>query len=159
MHIRFRIPALVLVLLLMLSGCSQTVGEIAGNVADAAVRELEVQVRQTLEEYKIDVLEVKSTAGKLNDDNDSDLQFFCAVLVRSNSDALPRRCADALGKLFRQSGISTQTRSEIDSDYLVNKSLSFKHTDFSQGNYYLIWVYTSLPAGNPFASETEAGVG
>lgn len=159
MNIRLRSLALVLVLLLMLSGCSQTVSEIAGNVADAAMKELEVQVKQTLEKYKVDVVEMKNAVGKLNDESDSDLQFFCAVLVSSNSDSLPRSCADALGKIFQQSGVRVQTRSEIESDYLVNKSLSFKHTDFSQGNYYLIWAYTSSLTGNLFTSETEAGVG
>lgn len=151
--------ALVLVLLFALSGCGETVGEIAGNVADAAVRELEVQVKKTLEEYKVEVVEIKSAAGRLNDETDSNLQLFCAVLVRSNSDTFPQSGANALGKIFEQSGVQLQTESKIDSPLLVNKSISFKHTDYSEGNYYLIWAYTSSLTGNLFATEAVEGVG
>ena len=143
MKYRFTALVLVLALLLALCGCSEAVGEIAGNVADAAVKELEIQVKKTLEKYKVDVVEVKSAVGKLNNDSDSELQFFCGVLVRSNSDSLPQSCASALGKLFEQSGVHSQSGSKIDSEYLVNKTISFKHTDFSAGDYYLIWAYTS----------------
>lgn len=171
--------ALVLVLLFTLAGCSEAVGEIAGNVADAAVKELEVQVKKTLEEYKVEVIELKSAVGKLNNDSDSDLQFYCGVLVRSNSDVFPQSGATALGKIFDEAGVQLQTKSEIDNNRLVNKKISFKHSDFDSGNYYLIWVYTAsfkdnlvdklsslelptipkswLPADS--ASETAAGVG
>lgn len=143
MKYRFTALVLVLALLLGLCGCSEAVGEIASNVADAAVKELEVQVKKTLEKYKVDVIEVKSAVGKLNNDSDSDLQFFCGVLVRSNSDSLPQSCASALGKLFEQAGVHGQTGSEVDSEYLVHKTITFKHTDFSSGDYYLIWAYSS----------------
>ncbi len=105
------------------------------------------------------MIEFKSTAGKLNDASDSNVQFFCGALVRSNSDALPQSAANALGKLFEAAGIQKQTESAIRSDYLVNKELSFKHTDFSGGDYYLIWGYTASLTGNLFAEETTAGVG
>ena len=143
MKYRFTALVLVLALLLALCGCSEAVGEIAGNVADAAVKELEIQSKKTLEKYKVDVVEVKSAIGKLNNDSDSELQFFCGVLVRSNSDSLPQSCASALGKLFEQTGVHIQSESKIDSEYLVNKTITFKHTDFSTGDYYLIWGYTS----------------
>jgi hypothetical protein len=143
MKIRMTVFFLILALCLsLLSGCG-VVGEIAGNVADAAMKELENQIKSTVEEYKVDVVEVKSAVGRLNNASDSDLQFFCGVLVRSNSDALPQNGADAVGKLFEQSGIQPQNRSEIESPLLTNKTISFKHTDFSDGDYYLIWVYTS----------------
>ena len=74
--------SLVLALMLVLSlftGC-EAVGQIAGSVADAAIAELETQIRAILEEYKMDVIELKTTAGKLND-GEGDIQFFCAVLV------------------------------------------------------------------------------
>ena len=143
MKIRMSVIFLVFALCLsLLSGCD-VVGEIAGNVADAAMKELENQIKSTVEEYKVDVVEVKSAVGKLNNASDSDLQFFCGVLVRSNSNALPEGGADAVGKLFEQSGIQPQNGSEIRSELLTNKSISFKHTVFSDGDYYLIWVYTS----------------
>lgn len=143
MRIRFTAVLLLLALCLsLLSGCS-VVGEIAGNVADAAMKELEAQIKSTIEEYKVDVVEIKSAVGRLNNESDSKLQFFCGVLVRSNSDALPQNGADAVGKLFEQSGIHPQNGSEIENELLTNKNISFKHTDFSDGDYYLIWVYTS----------------
>lgn len=140
---KFMALILILALLMSLCGCSETVGEIAGNVASAAVKELEVQVKKTLEEYKVEVIEVKSAVGKLDNAVDSSQQFFCGVLVRSNSDALPQAAAVTLGKIFEEAGCHTWLKSEIDNDHLVNKDLSFEHTDFSTGDYYLIWLYSS----------------
>ena len=134
---------LVLSILLTFSGCDGVVGEIAGNVADAAARELEAQIKATIEEYKVDVIEIKSTVGKLDNDFSSSQQFFCGVLVRSNSDALPMSVATTLGKIFEEAGCHPWHKSEIDNDHLENKTLTFKHTDFETGDYYLIWGYTS----------------
>ena len=134
---------LVLSILLSLSGCDGVVGEIAGNVADVAVKELEAQIKATIEEYKVEVIEIKSTVGKLDNDFSSSQQFFCGVLVRSNSDALPMSVATTLGKIFEEAGCHPWHKSEIDNDHLENKTLTFKHTDFETGDYYLIWGYTS----------------
>ena len=134
---------LVLSILLSLSGCDGVVGEIAGNVADVAVKELEAQIKATIEEYKVDVIEIKSTVGKLDNDFSSSQQFFCGVLVRSNSDALPMSVATTLGKIFEEAGCHPWHKSEIDNDHLENKTLTFKHTDFETGDYYLIWGDTS----------------
>ena len=134
---------LVLSILLTFSGCDGVVGEIAGNVADAAARELEAQIKATIEEYKVDVIEIKSTVGKLDNDFSSSQQFFCGVLVRSNSDALPMSVATTLGKIFEEAGCHPWHKSEIDNDHLENKTLTFKHTDFETGDHYLIWGYTS----------------
>ena len=141
---KHRITAFVLIVALCLSlcGCSEVVSDIAGNVADAAMKELEQQIKEAVEEYKVVVVEIKSAVGKLNDESDSSLQFFCGVLVRSNSDALPQSGSNALGKLFEQSGITPQTGSAIQNDLLTNKSISFKHTDFSADDYYMLWVYS-----------------
>ena len=134
---------LVLSILLTFSGCDGVVGEIAGNVADVAVKELEAQIKATIEEYKVEVIEIKSTVGKLDNDFSSSQQFFCGVLVRSNSDALPMSVATTLGKIFEEAGCHPWHKSEIDNDHLENKTLTFKHTDFETGDYYLIWGYTS----------------
>ena len=137
---------LVLVLMLVLSvfaGCSETVGEIAGNVADAAMEELESQVKAKLEEYKVDVVELKTAVGKLNG-SDGKNQFFCGALVRSNSASGPESCAAALSKVFEDAGVTVQTGSKIASAYLEHKTLAFEHSDFDDGNtYYLIYAYTS----------------
>lgn len=144
-----KLISLILVLTLalcILSGCD-TVGEIAGNVADAAMKELENQVRAVMEEYKMDVIELKTTAGKLNSGS-GDLQIFCAVLVRSDNDAVPQTCADTLAKVFPQSGVTVQTAAAIESPYLTEKELSYSFTGFGNGDtYYTIYVYTALDAG------------
>ena len=142
MRHRFIALLLGLSLLLALCGCSDVVSDIAGNVADAALKELEIQIKEAVEEYKVSVVEVKSAVGKISNTSDSDLQFFCGVLVRSNSDALPQSGYEILGGLFEQAGIQAQTGSKIENELLTNKSLSFNHTDFSSGDYYLIWFYS-----------------
>lgn len=147
MKLRIATLALALVLMFGLLGCSAVVGEIAGNVADAAAKELEAQIKKTVEEYKVDVIEIKSAVGKLDNDTDSSQQFYCGVLVRSNSDVIPQSIAVTLGSLFEEAGCHTHLKSEIDNDHLVNKKLTFKHADFSTGDYYLIWGYTSSLTG------------
>lgn len=142
MKYRLTLVLLVAALLMTLCGCNDVVNDIAGNVADAALKELEVQIKNTVKEYKVDIVEIKSAVGKLNAGSDSDKQFFCGVLVRSNSNALPESGADALEGLFEKSGIVRQDSSEIKSELLTNKSIHFKHSDFSSGNYYMIWVYS-----------------
>lgn len=141
---KLRLIPLILIVSVFLSfgSCSGVVGDIAGNVADAALEELELQIREAVEEYKVEVVEVKSAVGRLNNESDSRMQFFCGVLVRSNSDALPKGGAAALEGLFEQSGIQKQTGSRIENEFLTNKTVSFKHTDFSSGDYYMIWVYS-----------------
>ena len=144
-----RMTSLFLILALVLTvfaGCGGKVGEIAGNVADAAKAELENQVKELLEEYKVDVLEIKTTAGELN--GSGKLQFFCGVLVQANSESVLQGCVDALGKVFEDAGIQSQTGSKIESGYLTKKDLSFKFSEFEEGkDYYLIYAYTSrLPS-------------
>lgn len=150
-----KLIALVLaagMILCLFSGCD-TVGKIAGNVADAAMKELENQVKAVLEEYKVDLIEMKTTAGKLNDGN-GDLQIFCAILVRSDNDTLPRSCADALGKIFTDAGVMVQTGSEIESSYLVHKDLSYTYAGLESGDtYYTIYVYSTIDPSALLATE------
>ena len=138
---------LVFGLLLGLAGCGDVAGEIAGNVAEAAKKELENQIKLTFEKYKIEILDMKTAVGKLNGDS-SDVQFFCAVLVQSDSDALPKSAADTLSKLFHDAGVSVQTGAAIESAYLEHKSLAFKYDSFdSEKAYYTVWFYTDrLPS-------------
>lgn len=131
------------------TGCSETVGEIAGNVADAAMEELENQVKAKLEEYKVDVVEIKTAVGKLNG-SEGKSQFFCGVLVKAGSASGPESCAAALAKIFEDAGSTLQTGTKIESTYLEHKDLSFKGSNFEDGEtYYLIYAYTSkLPTPN-----------
>ena len=136
----------------MFSGCSETVSEIAGNVADAAMEELEKQVKATLEKNKLDVIEMKTVFGKLNDDGSQ--QFFCAALIRSNATDIPQAAVDAIGKLVTEAGLLEQTGSKVESDLLIHKEIVFKHSDFSEGNYYVIYAYhEDLTANMPTLGE------
>jgi len=134
-----RIIALLL-LLVLLTGCSAA-GEIAGNVWDAAVEELKIQLQATLEKNKVAVLQVKSAFGKLNDEGGK-LQLFCAFLVRSETPQHVQTATEALGKIFGQAGFAPQTGTAVESPHLVHKQLAFdadKLTDST--NCYLVYVY------------------
>jgi len=129
----------VLLMVPMVAGCGEAVGEIAGNVASAAMKELENQIRKTLEENKLEVVELKTAFGALNGTGEN--QFFCAALIKSDATAIPQSAADTLAKVFTDAGLVQQTGSAIESGYLQHKALSFKHSDFSGGNYYIIFAY------------------
>lgn len=154
----------VLALLCGLAGCGEVAGEIAGNVADAAKKELENQVKATFEKYKMEILDMKTTVGKLNGES-GDLQFFCAVLVQSDSDAVPQSAADALGKLFHDAGITVQSGTKVENAYLEHKELTYKDGIIEGSKtYYTVWCYTDrLPSledlKNLVPSESGAGVG
>lgn len=146
-----KILSLVLaaVTLLSLCGCGGTVGEIAGNVADAAMKELENQVKKVLEENKLEVVELRTAFGTLNSDG-GEYQFFCAALVKSNAESIPQATADTLAKIFTDAGLMVQTGSSVESPYLVHKDITFRHTDFSDGTYYVLYAYQAdLTANMP----------
>lgn len=163
MNKRILSTLLALVLILCgLTGCGEAVGEIAGNVAEAAQAELETQVKAAFEKYKVDIIELKTAIGKLNGTS-GDIQFFCAALVQSDSDAIPQDVADSLSKLFHDAGLDFQTGSQIENKYLEHKELRFKFSDFDASQtYYVVWCYTDkLPSltGSESAPETTPGVG
>ena len=58
---------LVTLLLCGLAGCGEVAGEIAGNVAEAAKKELENQVKATFEKYKIEIRREVIVIGLFND--------------------------------------------------------------------------------------------
>ena len=86
------------------------------------------------------MVEVKTAYGKLNDDG-SKYQFFIAALVKANSTAVPQSTADTMAKIFSDAGLTVQSASALENEHLVHKDITFKHTDFSAGNYYVIWGY------------------
>ena len=83
---------------------------------------------------------MKTVFGKLNDDG-SEQQFFCAALIRSDATDIPKAAADAVGKLVTKAGLLEQTGSKVESGLLIHKEIVFKHSDFSGGNYYVIYAY------------------
>jgi hypothetical protein len=126
----------------LFTGCSETTGKIASSVAEAARMELEVQVKAALEEHKLEVIEIKTAFGKLNDDG-SEYQFFIGALVKSNATAVPQSTADTMGRIFSDAGLTAQTESALKNEHLVHKNITFKQTDFSAGSYYVIWGYAA----------------
>ena len=134
------------------SGCS-TVSDIAGNVADAAAKELETQLKATLEKHKVEVVEVKTAFGKLNGDDDKALQFFCAALIRSDSETAAQTCATALDTIFEEAGCAVQSGNQFSHSALVHKTISYDHSDFRGGNYYTVYVYNSSLTGALLKSE------
>jgi hypothetical protein len=137
-----KIVALLLATVLFcLTGC-QVVGDIAGNVAEAASEELKKQVQQALQEHKVEVVELKTAVGKLNDESDAKLQFFCAVLLKTNSQDSLNACVGTLGSLFPESGSVVQTQSKVESDHLVHKGITYDFTGFSEDQvYYTVYAY------------------
>lgn len=135
----------------LLCGCSDTTKKIAGNVADAAMKELEKQVRETLEEQKIDVIELKTAFGDINDEGGK-TQLYIAALIRTESTSIPEGCVKTLSKVFTDAGLVPQTSSTVSSSYLAKKRITYSHSDFSGGNYYTLFGYHSdlskfIPSG------------
>lgn len=124
-----------------LPGCA-TVMEVTGEVVNAAKEELENQIREKLGEYKVTPVELKSAFGTLNDDGGK-YQCFYAILVQTDTQSHVTKCVETLGKAFSDSGYSVQTDSAVESEYLVHKTVTYDHTDFSAGNYYTIYVYVA----------------
>lgn len=142
--IRKVVSLLLAVLMLggILAGCNM-VNDIADSVVTAAKQELENQIKAKLEEQKVDAVELKTAFGKLNDEG-GEYQFFCAVLVKTDSEALPKAAADAMAKLFTDAGLVAQTGSKVENAHLIHKDITYDHSDFADGSYYTIYVYTSL---------------
>lgn len=132
---------LIAVIVFSIRGCGK-LGQIFGKVTGAAVKELKNQVQELLEDKQLDVVEVKTAYGKLNDDG-SKYQFFIAALVRAESDSVPQSTANTIGKLFSDAGFAVQSESALNHEYLLHKGITFKHTDFSAGDYYVIWAYAA----------------
>ena len=124
----------------LFAGCGDTVDKIADSVIQAAKEELVAQVKLALEENKLEVIEVKTAFGKLNDDG-SDMQLFVAALVRTEKTDIIQSSLVAPAKVFTDVGLFQETDSTIDSPLLVHKSLSYGHSDFSDGTYYTVYAY------------------
>ena len=123
----------------LFTGCGETTGKIASSVAEAARKELEVQVKAALDEHKLEVVEIKTAFGKLNDTADS--QYFIAALVRTEKTDLIEASLKGLNVVFTETGCIPETDSRIDCDLLVHKDLSYSRTDFTDGTYYTVYAY------------------
>ena len=137
-----KVISLLLALVLSLglfTGCNETTNKIASSVADAAMKELEVQVKAALEEHKLEVIEIKTAFGKLNDAADN--QYFVAALIRAEKTDLIDASLAGLKYVFTDVGCFQETDSKIDSEHLVHKNLTYSRTDFSDATYYTVYAY------------------
>lgn len=132
---------LIAVIVFSIRGCGK-LGQIFGKVTNAAVKELKNQVQELLEDKQLDVVEIKTAYGKLNEEG-SKYQFFIAALVRADSESVLQSTANTIGKLFSEAGFNTQSESRLDNGYLLHKDITFAQADFSEGNYYVIWAYAA----------------
>ncbi|MBR6595665.1 MAG: hypothetical protein IKK72_03715 [Oscillospiraceae bacterium] len=132
---------LIAVIVFSIRGCGK-LGQIFGKVTNAAVKELKNQVQQLLEDKQLDVVEIKTAYGKLNEEG-SKYQFFIAALVRADSESVPQSTANTIGKLFSEAGFNLQNESRLDNEHLIHKDITFTHADFSGGDYYVIWAYAA----------------
>ena len=124
----------------IISACSEIASDITANVLDAAKKELETQIKEKVEEYKVTVVETKTAFGDIND-VDAEYQFYCAFVICTESETSASTCADALGKVFGKAGYMVQTGSKVESQYLTKQTITYDNTDFEGGNYYTIYVY------------------
>ena len=121
----------------LLSGCS-AMGEIAENVANAAMEELKNQVAATLEKNKVEVVEIKTDHRF-----DGNLDFFIAVLVRCESEDAVKACATALSAVFTYAGYEAQESNVFTKSGIPSGSIIFDHADYD-GNYYVIYGNTQI---------------
>ncbi len=139
-----KIVAFVLMLACLMgcfAGCGDAVSDITDSVLSAAKTELENQVKAKIQEYKVEVVETKTVFGQLNDEGKH--QFYCAILIKTNAESSAEDCANGVGKLFGTSGYVKQTGSQVESEYLVKKTVTYNQTDFSEDNYYTVYVYVA----------------
>ena len=123
----------------LFAGCSDTTNKIAASVLEAAREELEIQVKAALEEHKLEVIEIKTAYGKLNDTADN--QYFIAALVRTGNTDIIEASLEGLNYVFTDTGCLPEADSAIDSEHLVHKNLSYSRTDFTDGTYYTVYAY------------------
>ena len=137
-----KVISLLLALVLSLglfTGCNETTNKIASSVADAAMKELEVQVKAALEEHKLEVIEIKTAFGKLNDT--AEAQYFIAALVRTEKTDIIDASLAGLRKIFTDVSCMAETDSKIDSPHLIHKDLSYSRSDFADATYYTVYAY------------------
>ena len=133
------IALLVLVAIFGYDRVSSAVAETAQTVKT----EMEKKIQETLEPYKVEMVEMKTAAGNLNGGNFLTVQFFGAILIRTQQESYAQTCVQALEKVFQESGYMVQTEQKIAHEYLKNKELSYDHSDFSDGSYYTVYVYST----------------
>ncbi len=134
------LAVVVIVILCLVLGKDQ-VKEIGKEVLEKAEEKLTEQVEEVMEEYGLEVVEIRPAVDLFNDEG-GEHQFFCAALVQTNSEKSAEDCAKALKLIFDDAGTMEQTdRKVTDVDVLVHRGVTYRHEDYSEGNYYTVYVY------------------
>lgn len=111
-------------------------------INNAIALDVEKELKKLPLPDKTELIESTSIAGKITG-NGNGMQYFGAVLLKSdlsleelNTYYLPHRegLFDCL--------IAPQTEAAIS---VVDESLSFRHEDYSDGNYYVLYTWGSAP--------------
>ena len=133
---------IVLLVLVAIFGYDRVSSAVA-NTAQTVKKQMEEKIQEALEPYKVEVVEMKTAAGNLNGGNFLTVQFFGAILIRTQQESYADTCAKALEKVFQETGYTVQTEQTITHEYLKNRELSYDFSDFSDGTYYTVYVYSS----------------
>jgi hypothetical protein len=122
------------------TACGEIASDITSSVLEAAKKELETQVKEKVAEYKVAVVEMKTAFGDINESS-AENQFYCAVLIKTDSEESASTCSGALGKVFGKSGFEKQTSNKVESEFLTKQTITYNHADYEGGNYYTVYVY------------------
>lgn len=102
---------------------------------------MEHNLESTLSRGDVEILESQSVCGKLNG-NGNGMEFFAAVLVTASQEELEMRISD-LAEKYEVVEYVPQTEAKIDMKYLEHKSLSYDHENYTDGEYYTVYIYDS----------------
>ena len=140
---KFVILLVVVLLVLVAIFGYDRVSTAVKDTAETVKTEMEKKIQETLEPYKVEMVEMKTAAGNLNGGNFLTVQFFGAILIRTQTEEYAQTCAQALEKVFQETGYMVQTEQKITHEFLKNKELSYDFSEFSDGTYYTIYVYST----------------
>ena len=102
---------------------------------------LENDLIDTVSKGDVEMIESRSVCGKLNG-NGNGMDFFAALLV-TGTESEVQAVVDALAEEYGEVGYLSQTEAKITVKYLEHESLSYFHQNYTDGEYYTVYVYTS----------------
>ena len=102
---------------------------------------MEGDLENALSKVDIEVIESRSVCGKLNG-NGNGMNFFAAVLVKADPEALDACIAD-LSSTHEVVEYICQNNKKIAVRYLEHASLTYSHADYTDGEYYTVYIYDS----------------
>lgn len=112
---------------------------------NALLSGMEHDLTDTVSKGNVEMIESRSVCGKLNG-NGNGMDFFAAVLV-TGTELEVQAVVAALAQAYGDVGYLSQSEAKITVKYLEHESLSYSHKDYTDGEYYTVYIYDSdLPA-------------